>query len=54
MGINHNSVIEGTVREKIWYDLMPFSKVACFLSIKIVVYHKATACAMFHKQREKP
>jgi hypothetical protein len=24
----HNSVVEGTAREKNWYDLMPSSKVA--------------------------
>ena len=42
VGINvHSSVIEGTVREKIWYDLMPSSN--CPLSTKIVVYHKAIA-----------
>lgn len=39
----HSSVIEGTVREKIWYDLMPFLNEACSHLTKSVVYHRATA-----------
>jgi hypothetical protein len=50
----HNSVMEGTVSENIWYDLMLFSNVACFLSARIVVYQSATACAIFHMQSEIP
>lgn len=39
----HSSVIDGTVKEKIWYDRIPSSKLACFFSTRTVEYHNATA-----------